>query len=254
MLSKKLLLYLLVIVAGTLCQAQQLTVAAASDLQFAMQDIASRFEKETGNKVTVTYGSSGNFAQQIQNGAPFDLFFSANIDYPKQLESANLVEPGSMYQYARGKVVMWAPTGSKIDVRKGLGALSDPAIKKIAIANPAHAPYGKAAVAALQKETVYDKVKDKLVLGENISQAASFVLSGAADVGLIALSLATSPNVKDKGIYVEVPADDYPPIEQACVILNSSKNKEEARKFLEFVKRPAMAELLRGYGFQVAEK
>jgi molybdate transport system substrate-binding protein len=245
---------LAVLLVGIACAsaiAQDLTVAAASDLQFAMQDIAARFEKETGKTVKVSYGSSGNFAQQIQNGAPFDLFFSANIDYPKQLESANLVEPGSMYQYARGKLVMWAPNGSKIDVKKGLSALTDPAVKKVAIANPAHAPYGKAGVAALQKENLYDKVKDRLVLGENISQTASFVLSGAADVGLIALSLATSPNMNDKGSYVEVPADDYPPIEQACVILKSSKNKEEAKKFLEFVKRPATTELLRSYGFEV---
>ena len=151
------------------------------------------------------YGSSGNFAQQLQNGAPFDMFFSANLDYPKQLEAAGLTEPGTFYQYAIGKIVVWVPNDSKLDLSSGLKALLDPSIKKIAIANPQHAPYGKAAVAALQKENIYDQVKDKFVLGENISQTASFVASGSADVGMIALSLALSPNMKDKGRYAEVP-------------------------------------------------
>jgi molybdate transport system substrate-binding protein len=181
------------------------------------------------------------------------VFFSANLDYPKQLEAANLIEPGSMYQYATGRLVLWTPKASPVDLSSGLQALLSPAVKKIAIANPEHAPYGKAAVAALQKEGIYDKVKDKLVLGENISQTATFVVSGAADVGLVALSLAISPNMKDKGHYVDIPAGDYPPIEQACVILRASKNKELAGKFVEFVKTPAIAELLKTYGFEVAK-
>ena len=130
-------------------------------------------------------------------------------------------------------------------------ALLDPSVKKIAVANPQHAPYGQAAVAALQKEGLYEKVKDKFVLGENISQTASFVVSGSADVGIVALSLALSPNMKDKGLYVEIPGAEYPPIEQACVILSSSKNKETARQFVSFVKTAATAEVLRSYGFDV---
>src|SRR5208337_4331427 len=132
--------------------------------------------------------------------------------------------------------------------------LLDPSVKKIAIANPQHAPYGKAAVAAMQQEKIYDRVKDKLVLGENISQAASFVISGAADAGIVALSLALSPNMKDHGRHIEIPGGDYPAIEQACVILRSSKNKDAARKFLDFMKTPAAKEALRNYGFEVSGK
>jgi molybdate transport system substrate-binding protein len=243
----------LAIGAGLLRQAaaQELTVAAASDLQFAMQEISSRFEKEQGKSLKVVYGSSGNFFQQIQNGAPFDLFFSANLDYAKKLETAGLTEPGSLYQYASGKIVIWIPADSKLDLKNGLQALLDPSVHKIAIANPEHAPYGQAAVAAMKKVNVYDRLSGKLVLGENISQTAAFVLSGSADVGIVALSLALSPNMKGKGRYVEVPPGDYPPIDQACVVLKASQKKEAARALLEFVKSPAIAELLRSYGFGV---
>jgi molybdate transport system substrate-binding protein len=231
--------------------AQEITVAAAADLQFAMQDVAARFQKETGKTVKAIYGSSGNFFQQIQNGAPFDMFFSANLDFPKKLGAAGLIEPGSYYQYARGKIVIWVPKESKVDVTSGMKALLDPSIKKIAVANPQHAPYGQAAVAAMQKEGIYEKVKDKFVLGENISQTASFVVSGAADVGIIALSLALAPNMKDKGRSADVPSEDYPPIEQACVILASSKNKDTARQFLSFIKTAAIGDVFRSYGFEV---
>ncbi len=234
-----------------LCVAQEITVAAAADLQSAMQDVAARFQRETGRTVKLIYGSSGNFFQQIQNGAPFDMFFSANLDYPKKLEAAGLTEPGTYYQYAKGKIVIWVPKDSKLDLSSGLKALLDPSVKKIAIANPQHAPYGQAAVAAMQKENVYEKVKDKFVLGENISQTASFVVSGSADVGIVALSLALSPNMKDKGHYAEVPAGEYPPIEQACVILNASKNKATAERFLSFIKTAAVGDVLRAYGFDV---
>jgi len=234
-----------------LALAQEITVAAAADLQFAMQDVTARFYKETGKTVKLIYGSSGNFFQQIQNGAPFDMFFSANLDFPKKLEASGLTEPGTYYQYARGKIVIWVPKESKIDLTSGLKALLDPSVKKIAIANPQHAPYGQAAVAAMQKENVYEHVKEKFVLGENISQTASFVVSGAADVGIVALSLALSPTMKEKGRYLDIPAGEYPPIEQACVILSSSKEKNTARQFLSFMKTPAVAEVLRSYGFDV---
>jgi molybdate transport system substrate-binding protein len=223
-----------------LCAAQEITVAAAADLQSAMQDVAARFEGQTGKKVKVIFGSSGNFFQQIQNGAPFDMFFSANLDYPEKLEAAGQVETGSYYQYAKGKIVAWVPNDSKINLNSGLKALLDPSVKKIAIANPLHAPYGQAAVSAMQKEGIYDKAKDKFVLGENIAQTASFVISGSAEIGVVALSLALSPNMKDKGRYAEIPVDEYPPIEQACVILSSSKNKEIAQQFLSYFKSAAV--------------
>jgi len=213
--------------------------------------MAARFEKETGNTVKLIYGSSGNFFQQIQNGAPFDIFFSANLDYPRRLEAAGLTAPGSYYPYAKGKIVIWVPKESTIDLSSGMQALLAASVKKVAIANPQHAPYGQAAVAAMRKQNVYDRLKDKLVLGENISQTASFVVSGSVDAGIIALSLVLSPNMKDKGRYVAIPDGDYPPIEQACVILGRSKNKETAVQFLSFLRTAAGGELLRRYGFEV---
>jgi molybdate transport system substrate-binding protein len=237
--------------AGSLCAAQEITVAAAADLQFAIQEAGMRFQQVTGKNVKLIYGSSGNFAQQLQNGAPFDMFFSANLDYARQLEASGLTEPGTFYQYATGKIVVWVPNDSKLDLSSGLKVLLDPSIKKIAIANLEHAPYGKAAVAAMQKANIYDQVKDRLVLGENISQVASFVASGSADVGIVALSLALSPNMKDKGRYIEVPASDYPAIQQACVIMRSSKNKDVAQQFLKFIQSPPMKALFQKYGFAV---
>ena len=237
--------------SGGLCAAQEITVAAAADLQFVMQEVGARFKSATGKSVKLIYGSSGNFTQQLQNGAPFDMFFSANLDYPNELEAAGLTEPGTFYQYAIGKIVVWVPNDSKLDVSLGLRALLNPSLKKIAIANPQHAPYGKAAVAAMQKENIYEQVKDKFVLGENISQAAAFVASGSADVGIVALSLALSPNMKDKGRYAEVPAADYPAIEQACVTMGSSKNKSVAQQFLKFIQSSPITELFQKYGFAI---
>jgi molybdate transport system substrate-binding protein len=134
---------------------------------------------------------------------------------------------------------------------RGLKVLLDPGIKKIAIANPQHAPYGRAAVAAMQHEGIYDKVAAKFVLGENISQTASFVASGSAGIGIIALSLALAPAMKEKGRYVEIPDSEYPPIRQAAVILKSSKQKETARQFLDYLKTPVILDLLKTYGFSV---
>ncbi len=237
--------------AVPLCKAQEITVAAAADLQFAFQDVATRFQKDTGKSVKLIFGSSGNFFTQIQNGAPFDVFFSADIAYPKKLEAAGLAEPGTLYPYATGKIVLWVPNESKLDLGQGVRVLLDPSIKKIAVANPEHAPYGRAAVAAIKHENIYDKVSDKFVLGENISQAASFVASSSAEIAIVALSLALAPAMKQKGRYVEISADAYPPLEQAAVILKSSQNKDIARQFIDFLKTPPILELLRGYGFSV---
>jgi molybdate transport system substrate-binding protein len=231
--------------------AGEINIAAAADLIFAFKDVAAQFEKQTGNSLKLTYGSSGNFFAQIQNGAPFDLFFSADIGYPQKLETAGLAEPGTIYEYASGKLVIWVPNASKLDLSRGLATLLDPSIRKIAIANPQHAPYGVAAVAAMRHDGIYDKVKNKLVLGENISQTAQFVESGNADVGLLALSLAVAPAMKGSGRYIEIPPDDYPPIIQAAVILKSSRNKELADQFLKFLKEPATVALMERYGFSI---
>src|SRR6266478_5490377 len=207
----------LIFALSLLARAKELNVAAASDLSFAMKDLAANYEKQTGTIVKVTLGSSGNFFTQIQNGAPFDLFFAADIDYPKKLEAAGFGEPGTLYQYATGKIIIWVPADSKLDVSKGLAVLTDPSVRKIAIANPKHAPYGRAAVAAMTKQGIYEKITDKLVFGENISQTAQFVESGNADVGIIALSLTLAPVMADKGKYFEVPQDLYPPLDQGVI-------------------------------------
>jgi len=233
--------------------AEQITVAAAADLTFAFQDIAAQFQKDTGNSVKLSFGSSGNFFSQIENGAPYDLFFSADINYPQKLEAAGLVEPGSLYRYAEGKIVLWVPNDSPVDLSRGLKALLEPGVQKIAIANPEHAPYGRAAVAALQREQIYDAVRDKLVLGENISQAAQFVLSSDADAGILALSLTLAPAMKGKGRTFEIPRSSYPRIEQASVILKSSRKKLLAQQFVDYLRRPTTVALMRRFGFVAPE-
>ncbi|OGW51419.1 MAG: molybdate ABC transporter substrate-binding protein [Nitrospirae bacterium RBG_19FT_COMBO_58_9] len=236
-------------VVTTEAAATDITIAAASDLNFAFKEIVTEFEKTTGNHVKLTLGSSGNFYAQIQNGAPFDLYFSADIGYPKKLEEAGLTVPGSLYPYAVGRIVLWAGKGSHLDLSKGLEVLREPTIRKIAIANPKHAPYGRAAAAAMEYFKVYDQVKDKLILGENISQAAQFIESGACDAGIIALSLALAPAMKASGQYWEIPATAHLPLEQGAVILKQSKNPEGAKQFLEFIKGPHGQEVMKRYGF-----
>jgi len=227
--------------------AQDLTVAAASDLQAVLPAVAAQFEKDTGRKVTAIYGSSGNFYTQIQNGAPFDVFMSADIDYPKRLQQAGRAE--QLYEYATGHIVLWTRNDSGFDLSGGLAALVDPKVKKIAIANPQHAPYGRAAVAALRHEQLYDRVKGKLVMGENISQTAQFAQSGNAQVGIIALSLALGPVLKADGTYVEIPTEFHPRIEQAAVVISKSSHEALARQFIDALKQPAMVKILQSYGF-----
>jgi molybdate transport system substrate-binding protein len=231
--------------------AENLTIAAAADLTFAFKDVATQFQQQSSDKLRISYGSSGNFFSQIKNGAPFDVFFSADVQYPQKLEAAGLVEPNTIYEYAAGKIVIWVPGSSKLDLSKGLDALLDPGIHKIAIANPEHAPYGRAAVAAMQHDGIYDKVKSKFVMGEDISQTAQFVQSGNADVGIVALSLALAPAMKDRGRFAIIPAADYPPIIQAACVIKASKHKDLAGRFLDFIKEPATVAKMSEYGFIV---
>jgi len=250
MLSRRalLLIVLMALSLASAARAQEIRVAAAADLKFAMQDIAAQFEKQSGTKVDVTYGSSGNFFSQLQNGAPFDLFFSADMDYPRQLITADAADGATLYQYAIGKLVLWVPADSPLDVEhKGMQILLDPSVKKISIANPQHAPYGRAAAAALKHYGLYDQLSDRLVLGENISQAAQFVESGNAQAGFVALAHASAPAMKGKGKYWEVPAEAYPPLAQGVVVLSHSQHKHEAAAFAEYVKESG--DLLRKYGF-----
>jgi len=228
--------------------AQTLRIAAASDLQFVLPELAAQYETQSGVKLAITYGSSGNFFAQIQNGAPFDLFFSADVSYPHKLVASHLADPDSLQVYAIGRLVLWLPPDSPLDPSAGLKILLDPRVRKIAIANPEHAPYGRAAIAALKNAGLYDQLKDKLVFGENISQAAQFVQSGGAQAGLLAFSLAVSPALKS-GKRWEIPGDWYPPVEQAVVFLAASPNKSAAEAFLAFLKTPAARKTFERYGF-----
>lgn len=249
--SKLILVLLAALFVGSYARAQAVNVAAAADLKFAMAELAAQFEKASGAKLDVTYGSSGNFLTQIENGAPFDLFFSADSEYPKKLEAAGLAEPGTLREYAVGRIVIWTPSDNEINAAiDGWKCLLAQRVKKIAIANPEHAPYGRAAVAAIKKAGIYEQVKDKLIYGENISQAAEFVQSGNAQAGIVALSLALSPAMKN-GNRWEIPADSYPPIKQAVILLKASKNKDASRRFLEFVGGPQGREILQRFGFSV---
>jgi molybdate transport system substrate-binding protein len=218
-----------------------------------MDQLVLQFEKQTGTHVAVTYGSSGNLFSQIQNGAPFDLFFSADSEYPRKLNEAGLVLPNSADSYAIGKLVLWCPAGSKLTPEKsGWSSLLDPAVQKIAIANPDHAPYGRAAIEALKNSGVYEKVKAKLVFGENISQAAQFIQSGNAEIGILAESIVHSPAFASGSIW-KVPQSQYTPLLQSFVALKSSVQKDAALAFLTYVKSPAAQAILEKYGFAKPE-
>ena len=251
-MRRTLLMLLLVSGLASWSGADEIKVAAAADLNYALRSLAARFQQQTGNTVALSFGASGNFYSQIQNGAPFDLFFSADADYPKKLAEAGRLDPTSLHPYAVGHLVLWAPTRSGLDPQElKMSLLSQPSVKKIAIANPEHAPYGRAAMAALEHYQLKDKLADKLVLGENVGQAAQFVVSGNAQAALIALSLAASPAMKREGTYWELPADAYPEIQQVAGIVSSSQHKQAAQAFLDFVRSRQNAAVLERYGFGV---
>ena len=228
-----------------------LRVAAAADLGFALEELTSRFRRDHADvAVSVSYGSSGTLYAQLLNPAPFDLFLSADVAYPRQLNERGLTLPGTDFTYAVGRIVLWVPALSPIDVaRLGMSALKEPAIAHVAIANPAHAPYGRAAVAAMRSAGVYDVVKSKLVLGENVSQALQFVQSGAADIGIVALSLALAPPAAREGRFLEIALDAYPRIEQGGTILQWASHPDAARSFRSFLMGLDGRTVLKRYGF-----
>jgi len=234
-------------------QQTQLNIAAASDLKFALTDLATTYEKQSGVKLNLTFGSSGNFFAQIQNGAPFDIFFSADSDYPRKLNEAGLVLPNSADSYAVGKLAVWVPSNSKLAPEKSRWqSLLDPTIQKIAIANPDHAPYGRAALEALKNSGLYEKIKSKLVFGENISQAAQFVQSGNAEIGILASSITSSPAFTS-GHSWTIPQSQYTPLLQSFVVLKSSSHRDAALAFVAYVKSTAAQAILEKYGFAEPE-
>ena len=218
---------------------QKLKIAAAADLNFALREIAPKFPAA---QLEIAYGSSGNFYTQITNGAPYDLFLSADLDYPRKLAAAHIGLAGSLFTYGAGRIVVWVPPYSALDPAT---ALLSSDVKHLAIANPQHAPYGRAAEAALRRLGLYDSLKPKLVLGENISQTLQFVESGAADAGIVALSLALAP-AAGKGRYWEIPLDAYPRLEQGGIIL---KDSAAAREFRVFLTTGPGRQALKQFGF-----
>jgi molybdate transport system substrate-binding protein len=228
----------------------EVRVAAASDLKFALEEVIAEFGRQHPQIVVKsTYGSSGNFFAQLSNRAPFDLYLSADIAYPRQLIDRGLAPRGSEFAYAVGQIVLWVPNDSPLDVGRGFEVLLDPAVRKIAIANPQHAPYGRAANEALVNLGVYDAVRERLVLGENISQAAQFVETGAAEAGIIALSLAESPALKNRGCYWQVPAAAYSPLIQGGVILEWAQDARAADQLRDFMTGRQGKSILKQFGF-----
>jgi molybdate transport system substrate-binding protein len=228
-------------------QANKIRIAAASDLKFALDSVAAIFKKTNPGIVDITYGSSGKFFEQLSNGAPFDIFFSADISYPTQLKEKKFAL-SEVYPYGIGRIVLWS---KKLDPEKdGMNILLQSSIKKIAIANPAHAPYGKRAEEALVNYKLFESVKEKLVYGENISQTAQFVTTGAADIGIVALSLALSPNMKkENGKYFLIPENSHQPLVQGVVIMHHAEGNDLAKVFLEFVKGDTATAILQHFGF-----
>ncbi len=212
---------------------KQLRIAAAADLETVMPTLAAAYEHATGAKLIISYGSSATLEQQIQNGAPQDLFLSADYTFPEQLVAANLTDTASPIPYARGALVLWARKDSPFQPLTN-DSLSDPRLQKLAIANPTHAPYGRAAVAAIAKLNLTDKLKDKLVTAENISQAAQFAESGNAQAALISLTTAVSPHFQETGTYIRIPTVTYPEIRQCAVVLRASPNRSLAHDFLNW--------------------
>ena len=233
------------------------SIAAAAGLRYALDDLISAFVEQTpgGAEVSVSYGSSGSLYAQLVNGAPFDLFLSSDVEYPHRLVEQGGAAPDGLFVYATGRLAIWAPSGSPaaVDVRE-FDALTNLAVTRVAVANPEHAPYGRAALEAMQWAGVFEVVAPKLVYGENVSQALQFVQSGAAEVGIVALSLAAAPPVvASGGRYWRVPAEAHGAIEQAGVIMRTATDRPLVARFREFMLGNEARALLGRYGFVVPE-
>ena len=227
-------------------------VAAAADLNIALPEIADRFLREQGQRVDFVFGSSGTLAGQIRNGAPFDVFLSADEEFVTQLQSAGLTRDGGTL-YGIGRIVLFAPTGSPLVPSAGLDGLATliatGRATRFAIANPEHAPYGRAAEAALRKRGIWESISPHLVLGENVSQAAQFATTGNAMGGIIAYSLALSPALKARGTFALIPENDHLPLRQRMVLLKTAS--DAASRFYAYLQQPESRSILQRYGFVV---
>lgn len=243
----RILLIISVLVLATPAHAEKITIAAAADLKFAMDEIVASFKQTNAeDDVEVIYGSSGKFHTQIRQGAPYDLYFSADIAFPRALGQAGLAA-SEVKPYAFGRIVLWS---AGMDASKmTLESLLDEKVTCIAIANPRHAPYGKRAEEALRAARLWEKVEPKLVYGENIAHTAQFVQSGNAQVGIIALALAVNPELSGKGGYWLIPDELHEPLEQGFIITKRAAGNVLAQRFSDYmVSNPARA-VMRKYGF-----
>ncbi len=230
---------------------QTVAVAAASDLVFCLDELDRVFQTAHPDIVVqISTGSSGNFFAQIQRGAPFDVFLSADVAYPRQLADGGFATKDSLAIYAIGRLALWT-TKPDLDVKHGLAVLSDAAVKKVAMANPDHAPYGRAAKAALEHAQLWEPLQPKIVLGENIAQALQFVETGNADAGLVALSLVLAPKMAGKGAYWEVPEELHPRLEQAAILTKRGADNPAAKAYLDFLRSPEARPIFDRYGFRL---
>lgn len=226
----------------------RLTVAGAADLAFAFREVAKDFEQETGVKVVISLGSTGMLARQIEKGAPFDVFFAANIKYIDELGKGGYLIPDTVELYAVGRVVLAANRVSGVEAKK-LEDLLDPRIKKVAIANPAHAPYGVAAMEALKSAGVWDRIKGKLVYGENVRQTLQFIQTGNAGAGIVALSVADLPEIS----YTMIDSRLHNPIRQAAAVVKTTGEEKRSREFIKYVLGPKGSPIMKKYGFVLPE-
>jgi molybdate transport system substrate-binding protein len=234
-------------------QAQELRIAAAADLVYCLQDLDAAFKQQNPDAdIKVSSGSSGDFFAQIQHGGPYDVFMSADLNYPRKLAESGYADGHSLYTYAVGRIVLWT-LDSSIDLSHGLASLKQASIKHIAIANPAHAPYGRAAQAALQHEGLWDAIQPLIVSGENIAQTAQFVQSGNADVGIVAYSLLKAPKLQNVGHYVLIPLEDYPTMDQGAIVTTQGRSNPLAAKYLAFLATPAARAIFDRYGFSLPD-
>jgi len=227
-----------------------LTVSAAADLTYAFGEIGKQFEAETGNRVVFNFGSTGQLAQQIERGAPVDLFAAANVSYIDDLKQKGLVMSNTKQLYARGRITLWTRADNPLQITK-LEDLTRPEIVHIAIANPEHAPYGVAARAAMQAAGVWEAVQPKLVLGENVQQTLQYAETGNVDVAIVALSLSVPAAAKqdELGHWTLIPQELHPPIDQALAVITGTKNEAAARAFAAYVNSPQGRPIMRKYGF-----
>ncbi len=227
--------------------AREIHVLAAADLQSVMPSLADAFEHASGIKLVVSYGSSSTLATQIVNGEPADLFLAADYSFPENVVAAGLADSTAPIPYARGTLVLWARKDSPLQPLSQ-DTLRDGHFTSLAIANPEHAPYGRAAVAALIWMKLYEKVKPRLVLAENVAQTAQFVESGNAQLGLISLTTASTEHFKQLGTFVRLPSMTYPAIRQCAVVMKKSEHRADAHVFLDWLRSPTVQQNLTKYG------